>query len=216
MGFFPLLNMKRQIEVKAGKNPQWIESFPFLVLGRDLLPIILLIFWFLRYITMNGKKPYSESCSSVWKYSEWKNSSMVIPKPSHSLWMVATVGLWFRPDMTLFTVDCVTPLRVHSLLIVMFLSWQSCIILAVTASPTVMIDTSNRKFYIWGYPIFSQNLTPIRLRFLLLVKKEARPQGALLSDMSINATTGNPPPPLSRGRGVLEGNTTRGKRLGYE
>ena len=52
--------------------------------------------------------------------------------------------------------------------------------------------------------------------FFIIAKKEARPQGALLSDMSINATTGNPPPPLSRGRGVLEGNTTRGKRLGYE
>ena len=52
--------------------------------------------------------------------------------------------------------------------------------------------------------------------FFIIAKKEARPQGALLSDMSINATTGNPPPPLSRGRGVWGGNTTRGKRLGYE
>ena len=45
---------------------------------------------------------------------------MEISRPSHSFLMVEIVALRLRPLMILFTVDWVTPLREHSLLMEIF------------------------------------------------------------------------------------------------
>lgn len=47
---------------------------------------------------------------------------MEMSRPSQSFLMVETVVLRFRPLIILLTVDCVTPLMVHSILIEMFRS----------------------------------------------------------------------------------------------
>ena len=59
---------------------------------------------------------YLISCSSPANKSEWKNSSIVIPRPSHNFLIVDTVALLFLPLTMLFTVDCVTPLMLLNLL----------------------------------------------------------------------------------------------------
>lgn len=82
-----------------------------------------------------GAVCYFSSCSRSLNKSEWKNSSIVIPRPSHSFLMVETVALRFRPLMMLLTVDCVTPLMLHSLLMEMFCSWHSSRMRSLTASP---------------------------------------------------------------------------------
>lgn len=61
---------------------------------------------------------------------------MVMPRPSQSFFMVEIVVLRLRPLTMLLTVDCVTPLRLLSLFMVMFRSWHNSKILAFTASPT--------------------------------------------------------------------------------
>lgn len=78
---------------------------------------------------------YLTSCSISENKSDWKNSVIVIPKPSQSFWIVATVVLLLRPLTILFTVDCVTPLLMERALIEISRSWQSPIILCRTASP---------------------------------------------------------------------------------
>ena len=64
-----------------------------------------------------------------------KNSQRVISRPSQSFLTVETVVLRFRPLIILFTVDCVTPLMVHRLFIVICRSLHSSNILLLTASP---------------------------------------------------------------------------------
>lgn len=81
---------------------------------------------------------YRISCSICRNRSQWKKSSNVMLRPSQSFCSVETVTLWFRPLIMLFTVDCVTPLRVHSLLRDRFLSWHNSKIRILTAWPTSM------------------------------------------------------------------------------
>ena len=61
-----------------------------------------------------------------------------IPKPSHSFLMVEIVALLLRPLTILLTVDCVTPLKLHSLLIEISRCLHSSIIRVRTASPMFM------------------------------------------------------------------------------
>lgn len=81
---------------------------------------------------------YLTSCSISENRSDWKNSVIVIPKPSQSFWIVATVVLWFRPLTIFCTVDCVTPLLIERALIEISRSWQIWMILCRTASPILM------------------------------------------------------------------------------
>ena len=83
------------------------------------------------------------SCSRLLKYSVLKNSAIVIPSPSHNFFIVATVALLLRLLTILLTVDCVTPLIVASLLIVMLLLWQSSRMRFLTASPVVITSPPN-------------------------------------------------------------------------
>lgn len=82
---------------------------------------------------------YLTSCSISQNKSDWKNSVIVMSKPSQSFWIVATVVLLLRPLTILFTVDCVTPLLMERALIEISRSWQSPIILCRTASPILML-----------------------------------------------------------------------------
>ena len=77
-------------------------------------------------------KNYFTSWSSPWNNSELKNSSIEIPRPSHNFFIVVTVALWLRPLTMLFTVDCVTPLKRHNLLIDKLRSRHKSKILALT------------------------------------------------------------------------------------
>ena len=89
----------------------------------------------------HGRKPsmgYLTSCSRSTNRSELKKSMIVMPRPSQSFLMVATVVLLLRPLTMLFTVDCVTPLLVHSALMEISRSWQRLIIRCRTASPIVI------------------------------------------------------------------------------
>ena len=54
---------------------------------------------------------YLTSCSKSANKSVLNKSIIVMPRPSQSFWIVATVVLLLRPLMMLFTVDCVTLLR---------------------------------------------------------------------------------------------------------
>ena len=77
--------------------------------------------------------------------SSLKKSMIVIPRPSHSFCSVETVVLLLRPPTTLFTVDCVTPLIVLSLLIVRSRSAHNCYIRSLTASPIVILLVSSQE-----------------------------------------------------------------------
>ena len=81
---------------------------------------------------------YFTSCSRLWNISERKKSSIVIPNPSHSFWIVETVVLLFLPPIMLLRVDCVTPLIVASLLTVIFRSLHNSTIRSFTAFPIVI------------------------------------------------------------------------------
>ena len=63
--------------------------------------------------------------------------------------MVDTVALLFLPLTMLFTVDCVTPLIVHSLLIEISFSRHSSMIRSLTASPIFMDAFSSKDLVNW-------------------------------------------------------------------
>ena len=81
--------------------------------------------------------PYSISCSKSANGFDAKNW-IVMSQPSHSFLMVEIVALLLRPLTILLTVDCVTPLILHSLLMEISRSWHNSTILSLTASPSFL------------------------------------------------------------------------------
>lgn len=97
--------------------------------------------------TMLRPGHYLISCSRLRNKSESKKSKIVISSPSQSFLIVATVVLLLRPLTILFTVDCVTPLRLDRALMEIFRSWHKPKILCRTASPTVI----SQHLFLWKY-----------------------------------------------------------------
>ncbi len=108
-----------------------------------------------------ANRNYFTSWSSPWNNSELKNSSIEIPRPSHNFFIVVTVVLWLRPLTMLFTVDCVTPLKRHNLLIDKLRSRHKSKILALTASP---MSTGITSILYWRYPIELEMITSFELK----------------------------------------------------
>ena len=96
---------------------------------------------------------YLISCSKCRNRSEWKKSTIVMPRPSQSFLIVATVVLLLRPLTMLFTVDWVTPLRLHRALIEISCSRHSSRIRCRTASPIVMSIPSFLRYVKKEYTI---------------------------------------------------------------
>ena len=93
-------------------------------------------FWCLSmHFANKNHKNYFTSWSNPRNSSELKKSPIEIPRPSHIFFIVVTVVLWLRLLTILFTVDCVTPLKRHNLLIDKLRSRHNSKILALTASP---------------------------------------------------------------------------------
>lgn len=76
--------------------------------------------------------------SRLWNRQEAKKAEIEMPKPSQSFLSVAMVMLLFRPLMRLLTVDCVTSLRAHSLLMDRSCCSHNSKIRFLTASPIVI------------------------------------------------------------------------------